>query len=97
MATVVYREATAYEEDRRARRLSRLATVICPIWPSTTLAPTRIGLDLPCLAPSLDYSTVTLHLQCPPPPPSLAFLRVRPQNLVNHDLGCQAEVLFTHQ
>ena len=63
MVTVVYREATAYEEDRRARRLSRLATVIWPICPSTTLAPTRIGLDLPCLAPSLDYSTVYVHFQ----------------------------------
>lgn len=60
MVTVVYREATAYVQDRRARRLSRLATVICR---STTLAPTRIGLDLPCLAPSLDYSTVYVHFQ----------------------------------
>ena len=54
MATVVCREATAYEEqDLRARR-PNLATVDCR---NITLAP-RIAPDLHCLAPSLDSSTV---------------------------------------
>ena len=52
-----YREATAYEQDRRGRR--RKVATVCR---NTTLAP-RNALDLRCLAPSLDSSTVYVLLQ----------------------------------